>query len=88
MFCFFTIVHITIWSELRQLTDEDPDLVIICHVMNSKHFNSVVSSVNPIFSTDPYFNTVKCLTFYIAFFIQFFSQMLQNKNYCKVYFQE
>lgn len=67
---FFTIVHITIWSEFRQLTDdEDPDLVIICHVMNSKHFNSVVSSVNPIFSTDPYFNTAKCLTFYIAFFI-------------------
>lgn len=70
MFCFFTIVHITIWSELRQLTDdEDPDLVIICHVMNSKHFNSVVSSVNPIISTDPYFNTAKRLTFYITFFI-------------------
>lgn len=67
---FFTIVHITIWSELRQLTDdEDPDLVIFCHVMNSKHFNSVVSSVNPIFSTDPYFNTAKRLTFYITFFI-------------------
>lgn len=67
---FFTIVHITLWSELRQLTDdEDPDLVIICHVMNSKHFNSVVSSVNPIFSTDPYFNTAKRLTFYITFFI-------------------
>lgn len=67
---FFTIVHITIWSELRQLTDdEDPDLVIICHVMISKHFNSVLSSVNPIFSTDPYFNTAKRLTFYITFFI-------------------
>lgn len=70
MFCFFTIVHITIWSELGQLTDEDPDLVIICHVMNSKHFNSVVSSVNPIFSsTDPYFNIAKRLTFYITFLI-------------------
>lgn len=65
---FYNSSHI--WRELRQLTDdEDPDLVIICHVMNSKHFNSVVSSVNPIFSTDPYFNTAKRVTFYITFFI-------------------
>lgn len=66
------------------------NLNISCHVMNSKHFNSVVSSVNPIFSsTDPYFNKAKRLAFYITFLIhQFFSQMLQHKNYCKVYFQE
>lgn len=26
---FFTIAHITMWSELQHLTDKDPDLVII-----------------------------------------------------------